>query len=116
MQKSGSSALGVTADMSSETVFHGLASQRNCRSASNAGKSPAGRNQTAGIDVLNLDAAQIVSADSFHQLAKLHDGNAVAQMRHNAKIMTDEDEREFIGLFEPGDKVEDFSLHRNVKR
>ena len=59
---------------------------------------------------------QLVHAAVFDGLAGVHDHNVVGDLRHNAKVVRDQDNRRAHTVLELGDQTQNLRLDRHVER
>ena len=60
-------------------------------------------------------AEQLIAVGELNHVAKVHDGNAVAEVFDRGKVVGDEDHREAHFLFQIIEQVDDLSSDRDIK-
>ena len=74
-----------------------------------------GRQEPTRVRVLRA-AQDAAHRPRFDDVAGIHDGDAVAQLRHDADIVGDQQDRQVDLAHQVGDQAQDLRLHRNVQR
>jgi hypothetical protein len=77
---------------------------------------PARLDQLPRIGLARRAAPQAGDVEDLDEPAILHDGHALAQMRHAREIMADQDGGEAMGAAQPVQQIEDLGLDRDVER
>jgi len=92
-----------------------VAGEDRCGSLGVATNARNGCKQSASVRVQGL-VDEALRRTHFHDLTQVHDGDAAADVRHNADVMRDEDRREVKPLLQSAQDLEDLCLDRDVER
>jgi len=74
-----------------------------------------GRKQRLGIRVFRIGVYRFVRTH-FHDFAKVHHGNPIADMFHHGQVMGDDDVRELKLFLQIDEKINYLGLNGNIQR